>query len=95
LRKIIKEDKCRLDNYDSFYYSNGNGAKERILKTFDKSIIALRIAMSKLAMIIENIEDNWVLYEILMQHKNMLHAQIDLLIKEKKKCHNRNHFLNT
>jgi ParB family chromosome partitioning protein len=95
LRKIIKEDKCRLDNYDIFSYSNANGEKERILKTFDKSIIALRIAMSKLAMIIENIEDNWVLYEILMQHKNMLHAQIDLLIKEKKKSHNRNLFLNT
>jgi len=95
LRKIIKEDKCRLDNYDSFSYSNANGEKERILKTFDKSIIAIRIAMSKLAMIIENIEESWVLYEILMQHKNMLHAQIDLLIKEKKKSHNRNLFLNT
>jgi ParB family transcriptional regulator, chromosome partitioning protein len=33
----------------------------------------------------EYIEDNWIVYEILMQHKNMLHTQIDLLIKEKRK----------
>ena len=98
LRRMIKEEKCELDDDDIIsstvtnYYPND---EETILKTFDKSIIALRIAMSKLAMIIENIEDNWVLHEILMQHKNMLHAQIDLLIKEKKKCHNRNLFLYT
>jgi len=30
-------------------------------------------------------EDNWIIYEILMQHKMMLHSQIDVLIKEKKK----------
>jgi ParB family chromosome partitioning protein len=36
--------------------------------------------------IIESMEDNWVVYEILMQHKNMLHSQIDLLIKENKRC---------
>jgi ParB family chromosome partitioning protein len=98
LRRMIKEEKCGLNDYDDIisstvthYYPN----EETILKTFDKSIIALRIAMSKLAMIIENIQDNWILYEILMQHKNMLHAQIDLLIKEKKKCHNRNLFHNS
>jgi ParB family transcriptional regulator, chromosome partitioning protein len=54
-------------------------------KSFDKSIVAIRFAMSTLSIIIEHIEDNWIVYEILMQHKNMLHAQIDLLIKEKRK----------
>ncbi len=54
-------------------------------RCLDKSIVALRIAMSKLADIMEAVEDNWIMYEILMQHKNMLHTQIDLLIKEKKK----------
>jgi ParB family chromosome partitioning protein len=41
--------------------------------------------MSKIASVIENVEDNWIVYEILMQHKNMLNSQIDLLIKEKNK----------
>ena len=54
-------------------------------KSFDKSIVAIRFAMNTLSTIMEDIEDNWIVYEILMQHKNMLHAQIDLLIKEKRK----------
>jgi ParB family chromosome partitioning protein len=54
-------------------------------KSFDKSILAIRFAIYRLSAIMEYIEDNWIVYEILMQHKNMLHAQIDLLIKEKRK----------
>lgn len=57
----------------------------RTQKSFDKAIIAVRVAMNKLASIIEDVEDNWTVYEILMQHKNMLHGQIDILLKEKKK----------
>jgi ParB family chromosome partitioning protein len=56
-----------------------------IQKSFNKSIIAIRFAMNTLSTIMEDIEDNWIIYETLMQHKNMLHTQIDLLIKEKKK----------
>lgn len=53
-------------------------------KSFDKAIIAIRVAMNKLASIIEDV-DNWTVYEMLLQHKNMLHNQIDILYKEKKK----------
>jgi len=58
---------------------------EKVRKSFDKSIIALRIAMTQLSSVIEEIEDNWIIYELLLQHKNMLHNQINLLIKEKMK----------
>jgi len=54
-------------------------------KSFDKSIVALRVAMNTLSTIMEYVEDNWIVYETLMQHKNILHTQIDLLIKEKRK----------
>jgi ParB family transcriptional regulator, chromosome partitioning protein len=54
-------------------------------KSFDKSILAIRYAMNTLSTIMEYIEDNWIVYETLMHHKNMLHTQIDLLIKEKRK----------
>ena len=54
-------------------------------KSFDKSIIALRIALNKLASIIQENDENWLVYETLMQHKNMVHDQINLLIKHKKK----------
>jgi ParB family chromosome partitioning protein len=40
--------------------------------------------MNKLASVIEDV-DNWTVYEMLLQHKNMLHNQIDILYKEKKK----------
>lgn len=59
---------------------------ETISKLFDRSIIALRFALFKLGMILEKIQDNWIFYDILMQHKHMLHAQIDMLIKQKRKC---------
>jgi ParB family chromosome partitioning protein len=58
---------------------------EKSQRSFDKSITALKIAMNKLSAIIEQTEDDWIVYEILMEHKAMLSAQIDLLIKEKKK----------
>jgi ParB family chromosome partitioning protein len=54
-------------------------------RSFDKSITALKIAMNKIATILEAVEDNWIVYEILMQHKNMLNAQIDVLIREKRR----------
>jgi ParB family chromosome partitioning protein len=54
-------------------------------RAFDKSITTLKIAMNKIANIMDNVEDNWIIYEILMQHKNMISNQIDLLIKQKKK----------
>ena len=46
-------------------------------------LTSIRTAMNKLSSIIEEMEENWVIYEILLQHRNMLHHQIDNLIKEK------------
>ena len=91
LRKMIKEEKCQADNYASFYSDNGE-ENEKFLKAFDKSIIILRITMNKLAMIIEKTEDNWVVHETLMNHKNSIHSQIDILIRQKRKYSNRKHF---
>jgi ParB family chromosome partitioning protein len=91
LRKMIKDEKSHLGDFD-FSYPISADEKEKSLKTFDKSIIALRIALNRLATLIEKTEDNWVLYEILMNHKNIIHSQIDLLIREKKQYVNKNHF---
>jgi len=65
--------------------SNNATSVEKYRRVFDKTIIVLRIAMSKLGVIIDNTEDNWMVHEILMQQKNMLHSQVDFLIKQKKK----------
>jgi ParB family chromosome partitioning protein len=71
------------------------------LKKLNKSISILRIAMLKLGDILSDLNeeskqdhtnsidpinsDNWMLYEILLFNKHMLHEQIDKLIKEKYK----------
>ena len=57
----------------------------KVQHAFDKSIVAIRLATSRLATIIESVEDNWLIYEILMHHKSALNAHVDMLLKEKKK----------
>ena len=41
--------------------------------------------MSRIVEIIDEYEDNWFVYECLMEEKNVLHRQIDILFKKKKK----------
>lgn len=54
-------------------------------QSFERTIISLRIAMNRIASIINDAQGDWILYEMLMQHKRRLHEQIDILIKQKKK----------
>jgi ParB family chromosome partitioning protein len=88
-RKLVKV--CQEGpNYDDELISYQDRIVDLELKaarSFDKSITALKIAMSKISSVAEAVEDNWIIYEILLQHKNMLNAQIDVLIREKKKLH--------
>ncbi len=85
VRKIVKGVGNKRIDKDAFYQVASRSENEIIYKSFDKAIIALRISTKKLATIIENVDDKWMFYEILMQHKHMLHQQIDLLIREKRK----------
>ena len=70
-----------IDTERSGYYNSIPSAVILILGT----IISLKLLIKKLVTIIESVEDKWIFYDILMQHKHMLHQQIDLLIKEKRK----------
>ena len=45
---------------------------ERICKSFDKSIISLKLTIKKFAGIAEAVEDYGIFYNILLHHKNML-----------------------
>jgi ParB family chromosome partitioning protein len=58
-------------------------------KALDKLIVTLRIAMNNIGPVVSDNEDDWLIWEILMHHKNLVHGQIDLLIKEKRKLNNR------
>jgi ParB family chromosome partitioning protein len=63
----------------------------RVQRSLDKSITVFKVAMSKMTDIIEGVEDNWIIYETLMQHRSILNTQIDLLIKQKKKIYASNY----
>jgi ParB family transcriptional regulator, chromosome partitioning protein len=84
-RKILRDvDETHADSdleYKTDYVDHIKIAE----RSFDKSITAVRIAMNSLSEIINGVEHDWVIHEILMQHKNMLHTQIDLLLKQKRK----------
>jgi ParB family transcriptional regulator, chromosome partitioning protein len=88
-REILKELKRKDYDYDmdfdSSYKSENIDHIKVAERSFDKTITTLKIAMNGLREIITNVEDDCILYEVLMQHKNMIHAEIDILIKEKRK----------
>jgi len=84
-RKLLKDVDEKETDIDSFYKSDYIDHIRIAERSFDKSITAIRIAMNSLSEIISGVEHDWIIQEVLMQHRNMLHTQIDLLLKEKKK----------
>lgn len=91
-RRLVEKSRQSHHSFDEALANNSSYYQDSILdielkaqRSFNKSITALKIAMNKIATILEGVEENWIVYEILMQHKNMLNAQIDLLIREKRK----------
>lgn len=73
---------------NDMYLPDGNGFIdiERAKRAYDKAITSIRITLDKIAAIMEDLEDNnWIVYEMLMQQKNTLHNQIDLLMKERRR----------
>src|SRR5215469_8382579 len=85
-RGIPTKRRDKTNVHSDFVYRNDCIDHIKIAeRSFDKSITAIRIAMNSLSEIINGVEHDWVIHEILMQHKNMLHNQIDLILKEKRK----------
>lgn len=62
---------------------------EHSQRTFDKLILMLRVALNNISGLISSSEDEWIIREVLMHHKNILHQEIDLLIKERRKLDRR------
>jgi ParB family chromosome partitioning protein len=72
-------------NEDPYYCENSEKVEVRSeIQSFNKSIVALRIAMTRMGDIMEE-EDNFLIHELLMHHTKILHSQIDNLIKAKRK----------
>lgn len=84
VRKLVKE--MNNDKTTDIVCVNHKATdKVKKQRSFDKTITVLRIAMNRLSNIIDEFEDDWIIHEMLMQHKRRLHEQIDILIKQRKK----------
>lgn len=93
VRKLVKKIGNKNMNDDVLYHFNDSIEYDKQIRIFDKMINSIKLLIKKLATIIETVEHNWILYDILMQHKHILHEQIDLLIKEKRKYKKYSHTL--
>jgi ParB family chromosome partitioning protein len=78
IRDTIKNDPYFCENSDIIEVRSE-------LQSFNKSIVVLRIAMNRIVTIMEEDKENTLIYEQLLYQKNVLHNQIDLLLKSKKK----------
>lgn len=87
VRQLVKNNSIVADSnsLSSSLEDSPLYTKDRILKSIDKSIITLRIAVKKLGEIMEWVEDDWIFYGILLYQRNVLISQIDQLIKQKRK----------
>lgn len=87
VRQLVKNNSIVADSnsLSSSLEDSPLYTKDRILKSIDKSIITLRIAVKKLGEIMEGVEDDWIFYGILVYQRNVLISQIDQLIKQKRK----------
>jgi hypothetical protein len=87
VRELVKNNSfiAESDSLSGKLDDNPLYAKNRILKSIDKSIITIGIAVKKLGSIMEGVEDDWILYGILLYQRNILISQIDQLIKQERK----------
>jgi ParB family transcriptional regulator, chromosome partitioning protein len=66
--------------------SNNEDDLEQVQRCLDKSTIVLKIALNRLDQIINDSAGYpWIIQEILLHNRHVLHKQIDILLKEKKK----------
>ena len=89
IREILEEsgeEVCRMGE-DIYCMEVNDDDASKYQKPIEKTILILRLTMNKMGAVIDGIEDDcWPVKEILLQHKNALHKEIDTLLKEKKKC---------
>ena len=94
VRNLVKDMKNNLDEVNSTddeiddlksSSTNIEDIDKMTKRIFDKSLLILKIASYKLGVLVPSIEDNWIIYELLMQNKQIIDKQINILFKEKKK----------
>jgi ParB family chromosome partitioning protein len=85
--KIVKDDNGNAElEINSLYKSRRQISRNKSEKAFDKAIVAAKLTLSNLGNVIEEMEGrDWIANEMLLQHKSIIHSQIDILLKQKRK----------
>jgi ParB family transcriptional regulator, chromosome partitioning protein len=84
IRKIIKKIKNNEDVTETCVQSVTTDDVSS-QKAFDRTITILKIAMYRIGNIVNELDNDWIIHEILVQHQRRIHEQIDVLIKQRKK----------
>lgn len=90
IREMVEQvDAPQYEEPPSFFVELNEEPSYQFQKPIEKSILIIKLAMNRLGVVIDEIDENcWPVREILLQHRNNLHAQIDVLLKQKKKSDN-------
>jgi hypothetical protein len=82
--KTPAERSTDIDHNDARTWKN----KEYSVVAFDKSIVALKLALNRLDDVIDSIEEDWFTKECLIYSRGAIHSQIDQIIRNKRKYTN-------
>jgi ParB family chromosome partitioning protein len=80
IKDNVYEHKAKDDYKDIVHID-----EKTLQRLFNKMVILLKNTSRNMIPIIEDSEENWLVYTTFMQHKKAIDTQIDTLIKEKKK----------
>lgn len=89
VRQMVNKTSTYDDNIEAYFDFQSRYPVDdqyAMLRSMDRAIIALKIAVRKLISLLQNDDERWILNEVLRQHKNMLVTQIDILIKQRRKA---------
>lgn len=75
-------DKMVSDKEGTINYEESS----KVAVLFDRAITSLRLSLVNIGKLIDDIGDEgWIVREVLLQHRNQIHAEIDTLIRQKKR----------
>jgi ParB family chromosome partitioning protein len=81
---------ARVGNWTDDKPTNEGLRERRVRNAIQKSVVALRVALHRIDNVLDNLDDDeWILREIMLQQRQALHSQIDLVINLLKKVERR------
>jgi ParB family transcriptional regulator, chromosome partitioning protein len=89
IRNIVKGSRARSNNVNHPDFSSKNDFHENELhlidKTFRKSISVMKSTLVNIDDIVNSVNDDWILKELLMQYRMIIHGDINTFLKLRKR----------